>query len=60
VPFICECADVSCSQVLLIDLTRYAEIRSDPRRYIHAVGHAARAGMIVERCDGYEIVVNDE
>jgi hypothetical protein len=60
VPFICECADVGCSEMLLIDLGRYEEIRRDPRRFIHAAGHPASAGKVVESGDGFEIVVKDE
>jgi hypothetical protein len=46
--------------MLLIDLGRYEEIRRDPRRFIHAAGHPASAGKVVESGDGFEIVVKDE
>jgi hypothetical protein len=46
--------------MLLIDLERYEEIRRDPRRFIHAAGHPTSAGTVVDRGDGFEIVVKDE
>jgi hypothetical protein len=39
VPFICECAEPSCTQILLIPLEAYAEVRSDPRRFLSVLGH---------------------
>jgi hypothetical protein len=39
VPFICECSDPGCSEVLPLALAEYRDIRADPRRFVHAPGH---------------------
>jgi hypothetical protein len=58
VPFICECADASCSQIVPLTLEEYEEIRADSRHFLHVPGHEDSAGMaqIVARRDGYVIV----
>ena len=56
VPFICECADASCTQVLLIDLPEYTAVRRYPRRFIHAPGHDDPVSVVVEVHPGYAVV----
>jgi hypothetical protein len=59
VPFICECADPACSEIVQLELGKYEEIRADPRRFLKAPGHEAAAqgtAVVVERREGYVIV----
>jgi len=42
-PALCECADTSCSELLRITPREYEAVRSDPRWFLHAPGHAANA-----------------
>jgi hypothetical protein len=59
VPFICECADRDCSEIVRLDLDEYDEIRADPRHFLYAPGHQAAAqgaAVVVEERDGYVIV----
>lgn len=56
VPFICECADPSCTQVLPIDLADYEAVRRNPRRFLHADGHDDGLGEPVELHEGYVVV----
>jgi hypothetical protein len=44
VPFICECAEATCSQILLLSLDEYERIRANPRHFLVAPGHAEAAG----------------
>jgi hypothetical protein len=58
-PFICECAEESCTEVLQIPAEDYERVRSDPRLFINAPGHDAAAqgwGAVVEHHDGYVVV----
>jgi len=58
-PFICECAEETCSEVLQVPATEYERIRSDPRLFLNAPGHDVAAhgwGAVVERHDGYVVV----
>jgi hypothetical protein len=58
-PFICECAEESCTKVLQIPAQEYERVRSDPRLFINAPGHDAAAqgwAVVVEHHDGYVVV----
>ena len=59
VPFICECADPTCTEVVLLELDQYEEIRSDSRRFLNVSGHQTAAqgvSVVVEERNGYVIV----
>jgi hypothetical protein len=59
VPFLCECADTSCTEIVRLSLDEYEAVRSDPTHFFNAPGHDAAAGaaaMVIERHDGYVVV----
>jgi hypothetical protein len=59
VPFLCECADSSCTDVILLTLEEYSRVRQNELRFIDAPGHDAAAGgwaQPVETHDGYVVV----
>ena len=59
VPFICECADPTCSEVVRLQVAQYEEVRSESRHFLNAPGHHAAsqgAAVVVEERDGYSIV----
>lgn len=59
VPFVCECADPGCSEVVRLNLEEYEEIRADSRHFFHIPGHRdadGTAGVVVAERDGYVIV----
>jgi hypothetical protein len=59
VPFVCECADPNCREMLHLTLAEYQLIRSDPRLFINVPGHQASAhgwAEAVARHDGHLIV----
>ena len=39
VPFICECSDPRCTEIILLTLTEYKRVRSSSRWFAHASGH---------------------
>ena len=52
IPFICECPDQNCSDVVNLSYDTYEAIRQSPRRFFNVSGHekssvAARAERIV-------------
>ena len=58
-PFICECADMSCHEIVKVRLDAYREVRSNPRRFLNAPGHQVAAlgtAPVVERHSGYFVV----
>ena len=59
VPFICECADPTCTAVIPLSLAEYHEIRTDRELFLNASGHAAAAagsGDVEQRRDRYDMV----
>jgi len=42
-PALCECADPSCAEVLQLTPREYEAVRSEPRWFLNAPGHAANA-----------------
>jgi hypothetical protein len=59
VPFVCECADPECREIIRLSLDEYAAIRRDPRLFVNAVGHEETDNAwteVVARLDGHVIV----
>lgn len=58
IPFICECADPTCSEIVRLALSEYEEVRSDPRHFLNVPGHQAAAqgaAAVVAEREGYVI-----
>lgn len=59
IPFICECSDPRCSEVIRLSLDEYEEVRANSRHFVNIPGHEAASkglAVVVERRDGYSIV----
>jgi hypothetical protein len=57
-PFVCECLDPACTQVIQVPLAEYRRVRAAPRRFLTAPGHETGAidvVRVVERHDGYAV-----
>jgi hypothetical protein len=44
IPFICECADENCRELIVLSMDEYEEIRGNSRHFLNAPGHV-RAGQ---------------
>ena len=44
IPFVCECADPGCRELVRMSLDEYVAMRRDPKLFVNAVGHE-RAGQ---------------
>lgn len=61
VPFICECADENCVEIVRLALDEYEAVRRNPRWFFNALGHEALsleagAGVVVAERAGYVVV----
>ena len=59
VPFICECADAACREIVQLTLSEYEDVRTSPVRFFVAVGHDLDdTGIeeVVARRPGYEVI----
>ena len=58
-PFVCECADPTCRDLVRLSLDDYQSIRSDPRLFVNVVGHEQSArgwAEVVAQSDGHVVV----
>jgi hypothetical protein len=59
VPFLCECGDRGCRELVRLERSAYAHVRSRPAWFLILPEHeeiATASGVVVERLDGYLIV----
>jgi hypothetical protein len=59
VPFLCECGDPACRELIRVPLDKYGEVRAFPRRFLYAASHGrrdGRDGRAVEAHDGYLVI----
>jgi hypothetical protein len=59
VPFICECAEVRCTELIRLSPDEYRYARSNPRWFVIVPGHQAAlqgAGRVAEERSGFLIV----
>ncbi len=56
-PFLCECGDVRCTEVVLVRLDVYARVREEPAWFLLRPGHKQlETEEVVENGDGYQVV----
>ena len=48
VPFICECADPSCTTIIRVTTREYEAVRADPVLFLNALGHETRSAEYSE------------
>jgi hypothetical protein len=61
VPFICECPDRACVEIVQLRLEIYEAVREHPRRFFNAPGHEqtsldAGAAVVVETLPDYVVL----
>jgi hypothetical protein len=59
VPFLCECGEPDCHEIVSLSLDAYAEVRSEPAHFLVAPGHEDEAGSgsrVVAARDGHFVV----
>ncbi len=58
-PFLCECSDARCFEIVPLSGEQYAEVRANPRWFLHDPGHdpsADETEKLVEDRGGYLIM----
>lgn len=59
IPLLCECANMSCNEIVRLSLAEYEEIRSSGRTFFNAPGHVTAGqgwARVTEERDGYDVV----
>ena len=57
-PYVCECADVACRELVTLTVEEYEEVRADGRRFLVAPGHE-HDSEVVEEHAGWAVVVKE-
>ena len=58
VPFLCECADPNCREIVTLPLGEYRDVRADSRHFLKLPGHERAAqgfAIVIAERDGYVI-----
>jgi len=55
-PYLCECEDPRCTEVVMLARLDYEAVRSDPRQFVIVPGHDAKEDNVVEERDGFNVV----
>ena len=55
IPFLCECADRHCFARLELTLEAYEQVRSDPGRYLTALGHEIPDAIVIEQTQSFAL-----
>jgi hypothetical protein len=58
-PFICECANVECTEIVRMSCDEYEAVRANPTHFVNAPGHHVNAlgwGRVVDEFDRYSVV----
>jgi hypothetical protein len=58
-PFLCECADMACHELVVMSLDEYSKLRRDPRHFLNVPGHQASSqgwARVIGKHDAYFVV----
>jgi hypothetical protein len=55
-PYLCECENPRCTDVVMLDRSDYEAVRSNPRRFFIVPGHDAPEDSVVDEHDGFHVV----
>jgi hypothetical protein len=55
-PFLCECEEEGCTEVVLLRRTEYEEVRSHPRRFLVVPGHQEADDQLIRDENGFSVI----
>jgi hypothetical protein len=55
IPFLCECSDKRCFAHVFLGLEQYADVRSDPQRYLIIAGHEVVGAVVIAKDDRFAL-----
>ncbi len=56
IPFICECSERTCTQVIRLRLNEYETVRANPTHFVITPGHESGVDEPVETSDRFTVV----
>jgi hypothetical protein len=58
-PYICECEEERCTQIVRLTIQEYAAARTNARRFIVVRGHELRSANIIEEHSDFLVIEKD-
>jgi len=55
-PYLCECEDRRCTEVVMLARSQYEAVRRNPKRFVIVPGHDSPEDRVVEESDGFHVV----
>jgi hypothetical protein len=55
-PYLCECDDPSCTEIIRLTIPEYEAVRGNPRQFIIAPKHDAAPDRVVEEHEGFTVI----
>ena len=55
-PYICECEEENCTDILMLSLPEYREVRASPRRFALFPGHESGSDIVVADGEGFVMI----
>ena len=55
-PYLCECHDERCTQVVLLTGAEYQQVRASPRTFVLAAGHESTDDRVLRSSNDYTVV----
>lgn len=55
-PYICECEDESCTEILMLSRQEYHDVRASPRRFALSPGHESGGDVVVATGQGFVMI----
>jgi hypothetical protein len=56
IPFICECEDERCTQIVRLTIAEYEHVRRDGKHFFVCPGHESEPDRVVAEADAYTTV----
>lgn len=56
IPFLCECADIDCDEIVELTVPEYEMVREKPHRFVVADGHEDGNDQIVDHPRGFVVI----
>jgi hypothetical protein len=55
-PYLCECEDDRCTEIIRLTMPEYEAVRSKPRQFVIIPGHDSSPGRIVAAHEGFTVI----
>jgi hypothetical protein len=55
-PYLCECENPHCTEVVMLTRSDYEGVRSDPRRFLIVPGHEAPEDRLIDEFDEFFVI----